>query len=306
MAKCCGSTCACKLQAGTRTIITGTGSLADPFIINSDVALSVTDNTTFNLTLTGSGSAASPWNLTVDFAATAKLDHLPDVNVPAPTNGQVLAWNSSTSRWEAAAPTTAASGSVNHDTSLAGDGSVGTPLQVQEDPARYLATTGTGLGINDAGINQLVRGFASSAARASASPAPDLNTLSMLDTAPGVMEYWTGAAWAPVYHGFTTQVIGGQMLAISGTYSNQPLTFVMKQVSVTTDASGVFDALSAADLSGRAGVIAAFFQPTGNALSFHANLYADTSKVSGLALRGDNGAAYASQAITGVVYAWVY
>lgn len=307
MARCCGSTCACKLEGGTRTVITGTGTIADPFIISADIELDVNDNTVFDLTLSGGGTSASPWELDVSYASTAKLDDIPDVNAPAPTNGHVLTYNTATSKWIAAAGTTAPAGAVQHDTSMAGDGSVGTPLQVLEDPARFLTTTGSGLGVNDAGINQLVRGFADAAARTAASPAPDLNTLSMLDSAPGHVDYWTGATWLPVFPGFEIEVIGGELLQISGAYAGSTITMLVKQLSTSTDVSGVFEALTAAELAGRAGVLHATYQPTGVTLpSYHVNVHGNVNKIDATAWRGDTGGTLSSQAITGTVFAWVY
>src|SRR5262245_24935935 len=131
MPGCCqGATCACVIKTGGNSTVTGSGTANDPFVITSTVELNVVDNATFDLTLVGDGSDTAPYVLSVNYAATAKLDHLPDVDAPNPTNGQVLAWNNSLQKWAPAAPTTAASGSVTHDNSLTGDGSAGTPLAV--------------------------------------------------------------------------------------------------------------------------------------------------------------------------------
>src|SRR5215510_10072197 len=170
MARCCGgATCACLIQtSGTQVSITGSGQPGDPYVIHGGVALQVADTSVFDLQLTGNGSTASPWVLSANFASTAKLDDLPDVNAPTPTNGQVLGWDAPSSRWTARPPTTAAAGSVTTDTALVGDGSAGAPLGVNEDPAGYLATRSTGLGLSDPGLNRIVRHYPNTTARASA------------------------------------------------------------------------------------------------------------------------------------------
>jgi len=49
--------------------------------------------------------------------------------------------------------------------------------------------------VNSYLMSQSVSRFATAAARTSGLTAPVLNQLSMLDTAPGVVQYWTGSAW---------------------------------------------------------------------------------------------------------------
>ena len=204
---------------------------------------------------------ASPWALSVAFAPTAKLDDLPDVNAPAPTNGQVLGWNSSTSRWVAQPPTTAAAGSVSHDTSLAGDGSAGSPLQVQEDPAGFLVTRAPGLGVTDSGINQMVRKFPDATARNAASPAPTLNTLSTLDSVPGKLDYWTGTEWKTAGGAFLlADVAGEEFYQLSGPYVAGQLTLLTRNILTTTNADGSFTLIDPTELVGRAGVMVIYTQ----------------------------------------------
>lgn len=306
MARCCGSTCACKMEAGTHMVITGTGSAQDPFILSSDVDLTVQDNTTFDMSLSGSGTTVDPWILSVAFAGTAQLDDLPDVSDTAPTNGQVLAWNSSTQLWEPTAPTTAPTGAVNHDTSLDGDGSPGDPLQVQEDPARYLTTTASGLGLTDEAINQLVRSFVDSTARDAALPVPELNTISTLDSAPGQYDYWDGLAWVPIPDYNPVVAHSDALLELSGAYvAGSPVTQRFRAVSTTTSGTGDFDVLAPADLSGLAGVLTVMFQETGS-LAWRAVVFGNTDRVSANAFRLSDGQPYIGQAITGTVTYWTY
>lgn len=308
MARCCqGSTCSCVLAEGAGITITGDGSSQNPFEISSSAGgIEVLDNSVFNLILTGDGSGGNPFTLSVEFAATAGLDDLPDVNAPAPTNGQVLAWDSSTSRWVAAAPTTAPTGAVTTDTSLTGDGSIGDPLEVQEDPDRFLTTTVDGLGLSDEAINNTVRHYADAAARTADPIAPADNTLSMLDTEPGVTYYWDGAAWV-VAQPYPMVVIDGAFLELSGPYvDGMPLTHVIKQVFETTDGSGIFEVLSATDLTGAAGVLSCQYTSTGT-LSIGVVLESvDGLSVSGHAWHLTNGTAWPAQAVTGIVDAWLY
>lgn len=306
MPRCCqGATCSCLIQAsGAHMTVTGAGSSQDPYILTPNYDLTVTDSSVFNLSLTGAGTAASPWVLAAAFAATAKLDDLPDVNAPTPTNAQVLGWDSGTSKWTARAPTTAASGSVTHDTSLSGDGSGGSPLQVVEDPAGFLVTAAAGLGLSDTGKNRIVRHHVSSAARGSATPAPDLNALTMLDTAPGRIDYWNGTAWVEQGQ-FDIDFGSGQLLALSGGYTGGRLTMMVRQVTDTTDVDGLFEVLSSTDLSGFAGVLSAAFQPVG-ALGYAAVLETNVTEILGRAYKLTDGTYYGSQGVAGVVTAWLY
>lgn len=50
--------------------------------------------------------------------------------------------------------------------------------------------------VNSYLMSQTVARFASAAARTTQLPAPAVNQLSTRDDAPGVIEYWTGTAWA--------------------------------------------------------------------------------------------------------------
>jgi hypothetical protein len=80
---------------------------------------------------------------------------------------------------------------------------------------------------------------------------------------------------------------------------------VIRQVSVTTNADGTFDALSATDISGAAGVLSCIFQETGN-VPFKAVLFPNFDSIAATAYRIDDGTPYGAQAITGVVVAYIY
>lgn len=264
MPNCCqGATCACKVSAlaGGHITITGSGSAADPFVFAADVALAVSDNAQFDLTLSGTGTVADPWIIGMGYATTAKLSNIPDVNAPTPTNGQVLGFDTATSKWTAQPPTTAPVGAVLHTPSLTGDGSAGAPLAVVPDAARLLAVSTAGVGLSDGGMAAVVQHFATASARTAMTPAPVLNSLSMLDTVPGRVDYWTGSAWTPVLGTVTQEPLSPAIMPLSGPYvAGMPLSHVMKHLNTTTDANGVFVVLDTTDLAGRAGVIQASVQ----------------------------------------------
>lgn len=64
--------------------------------------------------------------------------------------------------------------------------------------ARTSASALGDLRVNSLVQSQRVPSFANAAVRTSKIPVPTLNQLSSLDTAPGVLQFWNGAAWANV------------------------------------------------------------------------------------------------------------
>lgn len=308
MARCCGggALCGCLLIEGAHVQVTGSGAAQDPFVITGDVGLAVSDNATFDLNLTGAGTIASPWGLTVSYASTAKLDDIPDVVAPTPTNGHVIGWDSATSKWTNRAPTTAASGSVLHNTSLSGDGSAGSVLAVVHDSIGFTETGASGVKLTRTGINSLVRHFGSTTDRGVANPSPDFNTISMVDSEPGRMDYWTGGQWLPVTNGRSADFGTESLLEMSGAYDESlTVTTMVRQVSVTTESDGSFEILSNTDLATYAGVLSAFFQETGGVI-YKALVSGDINRVVGTAYSLADGAPMAFQAITGTVSANLY
>lgn len=266
MPSCCqGATCACKIAVASdgHMIVTGSGSANDPFLLSADVALAVQDNNQFDLTLSGAGDSADPWVLETAYASTAKLTNMPDVNAPAPTNGQVLGYDAASSKWIAQPPTTAAAGSVSHGPALSGDGSAGAPLTVVPDAGRLIQTSTSGVGLSDAGMAAVVQHFADATARTAMVPAPALNSLSILASNPGHIDYFDGSTWKPLLTQVSIIPPSPVFMQISGPYAGGPMTIKVVPVSLTADASGVFTVLSTTDLTGFAGVLSVMFQETG-------------------------------------------
>jgi hypothetical protein len=311
MARCCGSTgtCSCKIEAGQNILLRGTGTSQDPFVVEADVALEVEDNDQFDIGLGGNGSREFPWLVEVRYAPSATLNGLPDVDNVEPEerdNGYVVGWNAARGLYELQPPTTAAVGTVLTDGSLAGDGSSGAALQVREDPARLLATGPNGLGLSDAGINRTLRRFPDAAARDAASPAPEYNSVSMLDTRPGQVDYWDGADWVPVESRVGIDA-AGELLPLSGNYDGgRTIMYARRLSGITTAADGSFTALPTADLLTYAGVVSCTIQPTGAGTPWAAMAVPTIDRITAKAIRLDNGQPLAGAAITASVTALLY
>lgn len=308
MPRCCGSagTCACKVESGRNITVTGIGSSQDPFVIAADVAFAVEDSATFNLILTGNGTLASPWTLSAQYADTASLDDLPDVDVAGVSTAKVLGYDPALGKWTPQPPATATPGGMTTDTSMDGDGSAGDPLMVRPDGARYIQVSGTGVGLTDDAINRMLRVFPDAPSRAAASPVPADFTLSMLVTNPGQVDYWTGTAWTPLTNGIGLDVKPGELLALSGSYANGPVVQYAAQLSVETAVDGAFEVIPTADLSTYAGVLTVHLQQIGTGIPWVAMLTTDTDRIVGKAYRGDDGTPYGGFTITGVVTALLY
>jgi hypothetical protein len=124
--------------------------VANPYIVASSLNLQTSDTATVDLTLTGDGSAGTPFVLAA--AATIELDELTDVDAAAATTGQVLAKQAS-GQWIGVAPTTAPTGAINLASSggLQGDGSAGNPLSVKLAPSSGLTLSASGLAMSGGG-----------------------------------------------------------------------------------------------------------------------------------------------------------
>ncbi len=307
MPTCCqGATCACKVSAveGGHMVVSGSGQSNDPFLLTADVDVQAHDNLTFDTTVNGTGTAADPWVISVNFSATARLVDFPDVSDVAATTGQVLAWNGTA--WAPAPPTTAAAGSVVVGNGIGGNGSAGTPLTATPDAARLMQTSSSGIGLSDTGMIAVVRHFADATARTAMTPGPALNSLTMLGTAPGEVDFWDGTRWLPILDRVNTVAGGTEFMQLSGPYNGiTPVSRLITTLTTTTDGTGSFTILSTSTLTGRAGVLSILWQETGT-IAYKAVLSASGGQVLGKAYKLTDGSPYAGQVINGMYVAYVY
>lgn len=314
MPNCCGgASCSCVIQGGSGITVTGAGTTASPFILDAHQVFNAVDNKTFDLSITGSGTTIDPWTVQVTWAATAQLDDFPDVQAPTPTNGQVLGWDNTLQKWTPRAPTTAAAGAVLHDTSLTGDGSSGAPLAVQTESGRRVQSAAAGIGLNDLGMRELVRHFTDPLDLANyTGPTPIVNSLAVLDSAPGLVWFWDGSGWDMILGSVDRVVTGPALLEMSGPYTDTRMTQILKRIeTVTTDADGLFPILTSDDLAGRGGVISVVFQPTSDT-RFAVQVLPSVDHIDGVAWVGgttDGTPGTTPLALTdveGTIEAWVY
>jgi hypothetical protein len=138
---CASGTCSCLVTAGTGITVSGVGSQSNPFVVTGPVI--TTGNTpTADTVLTGDGSLANPYRLTVNVHMV--LDALTDVVVPSPTAGHVLTYVAGTG-WTNAIPQSGTPGAVLHDTTLKGDGTAAAVLGVLLDPAGGITAGPSGI-----------------------------------------------------------------------------------------------------------------------------------------------------------------
>jgi len=277
MARCPGATCVCKINGdGTHLIVTGTGTQQDPFVLTSDFAVTAGDTSAIDMGIAGSGTSADPYVISALFSPLSQLQDIGNVNAPAPTNGYVLAWNSASNTWEPQAPTTAPAGAVTTGSGLSGDGSGGSPLDVEVDPAGGLTVGGSGVGLTTTTKQGLVQRFVNISDRTANDPTPDLNAVTMLDTGPGSPEFWDGSAWKPLIIVDDYLHLGNEFSQISGAYTGSPVTVVSKNSTGVTDGSGQLVLLTSPDIGGFAGVLSVNATPLTAGMSVSLSAVSDT------------------------------
>lgn len=135
------------IQGDGATTVRGSGTITNPYIIESQLALQVVDSATVNLSLVGDGSVGNPYRLSAN--ATIALNGISDVNATGGSTGYVLAQQSNGS-FALVPPATASAGSVAVGNGLTGDGSSGSPVRIQLAPNSGLTLSGSGLAVASA------------------------------------------------------------------------------------------------------------------------------------------------------------
>lgn len=91
-----GSTLSTSIVAGTGVVVTGSGTVANPYVIGSVVGetptFQVRDSSTVNLTLFGSGTEDDPYTLSGDTSGASRLAALADVQGASPDGGDSPVW----------------------------------------------------------------------------------------------------------------------------------------------------------------------------------------------------------------------
>lgn len=150
MAGCCGGASSVVIVGGDNTIVTGSGTVADPYVIsgNLEVILQAKDTSTISLELSGTGNANDPFVLSG--VATIRVNDLIDVDDPTPAvEGDALLFTGG--KWQYAAPNPVAPGAVHAGPGLAGDGTLATPLRVRVSETIDTSLTGLYTYIDSAG-----------------------------------------------------------------------------------------------------------------------------------------------------------
>jgi hypothetical protein len=139
---CTGTTCSCKIVGKGSVIVTGAGTITNPYEVTVTPALIVNDTTTVDLTLYGSGSSTDPYVLSAD--ADLALGDLNNVDTTGGAVGYVPALQADGS-FILSPPSTAPVGAVTTGLALDGDGSGGDPLNVRLDALAGLEIAAGGL-----------------------------------------------------------------------------------------------------------------------------------------------------------------
>lgn len=141
---CSGGSCSCVIKGTGVTQVTGAGTIAQPYVIDSRLYLTGSSEGTVNLTITGSGSASDPYVLRGNQAV--YLNDLQDVVATGGSTGHVLA-KQSDGTFALVPPSTAAVGAVATNNTLNGDGSSAQPLGVRLASGGGISSTPTGLAV---------------------------------------------------------------------------------------------------------------------------------------------------------------
>lgn len=125
---CSGTSCACSVIADPDSAITvtGSGSGASPYVIGGGGVVTVDDSDTIDFTVTGTGSTGSPYLITGDFIG--DMEDIANFDPTGGAAGDVVAFDGT--GYVLNPPSTATPGAIVTDTTLEGDGSGGDPLGI--------------------------------------------------------------------------------------------------------------------------------------------------------------------------------
>lgn len=138
---CCGGGSSVVITGGDNTIVTGSGTVNDPYVIsgNLEVVLQAKDTPTVSLDLTGTGNPNDPFVLSA--IATVKVNDLIDVDDPTPAiAGDTLLFDGT--KWTYGPAASVPAGSINTGPGLNGDGTLGNPLVIKVSNVVDTSTAG--------------------------------------------------------------------------------------------------------------------------------------------------------------------
>ena len=147
---CCGGGSSVVITGGEDVIVTGSGTVNDPYVIsgNIDVVLQAKDTPTVTLDLTGTGNANDPFVLSA--IATVSVNDLTNVNDPTPpVLNDTLLFDGT--NWTYGPAASVPAGSIHTGPGLAGDGTIALPLKVRVSNTVETALTGLYTYIDSAG-----------------------------------------------------------------------------------------------------------------------------------------------------------
>lgn len=126
---CCGGSSAVVIRGEGDVVVSGSGTVADPYVVAGDIGLAITASasSTIAMRILGSGNTSDPYIISGDLVA--GIGALQDVSIPTPpSSGEVLTWDGA--KWVATA-VSVDPGAINVGGGVQGDGTIGDPLAVK-------------------------------------------------------------------------------------------------------------------------------------------------------------------------------
>jgi hypothetical protein len=150
MAGCCGGASSVVIVGGDNTIVSGSGTVSDPYVIsgNLEVVLQAKDSNTIQLELTGTGNTDDPFVLTA--TSLVSVNDLVDVIDPTPPilNDTLLFDGTN---WTYGPAASVPAGSINVGPGIEGDGTIGDPISIRVSETIDTSTSGLYTYIDSAG-----------------------------------------------------------------------------------------------------------------------------------------------------------